>query len=63
MSQITRVSMKGVKMYKHIVQSVERFIVKVSFLLSIMIYSLKKVINNELFNSSVGPNTKFQEFM
>jgi hypothetical protein len=28
MSQITRVSMKGVKMYKHIVQSVERFIVK-----------------------------------
>ena len=30
MSQITRLSMSGVKMYKHIVQSVERFIHKVS---------------------------------
>lgn len=30
MSQITRVSMKAIKMYKHIVQSVERFIIKVS---------------------------------
>ncbi|CAG2171649.1 unnamed protein product, partial [Oppiella nova] len=30
MSQITKASMKAIKMYKHIVQSVERFIIKVS---------------------------------
>lgn len=29
MSQITKVAIKGIKMYKHIVQSVERFIAKV----------------------------------
>lgn len=46
MSQITRISMIGVKMYKHIVQSVERFIHKVIILLMINCCLLLTLINS-----------------
>lgn len=31
MNSITKTAIKAIKMYKHIVQSVERFIIKVGF--------------------------------
>ena len=60
MTAITKGAIKAVKFYKHVVQSVEKFLQKVSSVTAIQ-RCIQLTIPLETF--SAGQSTRFQDFM